>query len=188
MKICLTFLSLSTFLGLAQSPGIVNFYRDDSLTVKMGFNNKNEWCIYVEDKLFRDSINLDEYNIKYRHWPEILWKNRNYVCVLINWTGPFSEHIFMPRRDSLSFHYFTEDVEMMDTANNNVVFISKIGDSTVTLAVANLLTNKLESVTFRINEINGIYPFYKNIYLSRNSATVETVLETKTISLNNLYR
>ena len=98
----------------------------------------------------------------YRLPPASIWENDRFICLMVNWTGPFSEHLFLPLKEGLEIQYFEEDIEFQDTNDMFVVHLIS-DDYNCTWTIESLITKEKESFTLPIYDGSRWYPWYESI-------------------------
>lgn len=120
-----------------------------------------------ETSSYNDNLMRLTKNQGYRMPPTVLWSNRNFICLMTNHTGPYSQHLFLPLMENVSPLFFEEDIEYADSLDNFVCYINPKSDSTqetVTWTIRSLLNDKSESLQLNIDGFSIGYPWYNKIY------------------------
>jgi hypothetical protein len=65
----------------------------------------------------------------YKYPPQLLWQNNDFVCLITNADGPFSEHLFLPAETTASPRFFTSDIEYIDTTFNFALTIDSVSEN-----------------------------------------------------------
>lgn len=115
-------------------------------------------------------------NQGYRMPPTVLWSNKNFICMMTNHSGPYSQHLFLPLKENGSPIFFEEDVEYADSIDNFVCYIHPRSDSTqetITWTIRSLLNDKSEEFQLDVDEFSLGYPWYHKIYRQGNFIIIE---------------
>jgi hypothetical protein len=84
-----------------------------------------EWGV-GHDRRLEDLATLTQ-GEGYRLMPSLQWHNQDYICLMTNHSGPFSQHLFLPLHDSLPTRFYARDVEHADSLDNFVCVIDSAG-------------------------------------------------------------
>ncbi len=101
----------------------------------------------------------------YRIPPTLEWHNRDYICLMTNHTGPFSQHLFLPLRKDLKPRFYSEDVEYADSLDNFVCFIDSVDDlhSKVHWEIVSLYDGKGQPFQTAICGLLDGYPWHTGV-------------------------
>lgn len=130
-------------------------------------DGKGTYLITWGDSSYRDSADLNSMTEDrgYRLPPSFLYANESFICIKTNWTGPFSEHLFLPLNRDLKFKFFKEDIEWMDSVKNQICYIHI--DKTESLKTywtyENLLSGYKKDFEIPVYERSISYPWYSDI-------------------------
>jgi hypothetical protein len=69
------------------------------------------------------------------------WQNEQYVGVLVNWSGPFWSHVFVPLKSGLPLLHENQ-VYDMDQSNNIIIYQDTVSKALESYSVMNLLSKK----------------------------------------------
>ena len=173
------------FSSYGQDSIIIDTYVKGNLNMQL-FRYDNDLCYKIHKSDYNNTINLDKQNIVWKPFPTIIWTNDLYACVMTYWTGPLSYHLFLPLDEKVELQYITKDIEQTDSLNNNICFVDSLTDNNAIFTVQNLITKKKKSIFVKINEQNGIYPYYETIILTKNTAIIKTTIETLVIDIKEI--
>ncbi|MCU0435144.1 MAG: hypothetical protein MUC87_16930 [Bacteroidia bacterium] len=60
--------------------------------------------------------------------PQVCWQNSQFIGLMTFWSGPFSEHLFLPLDSTVTPRFFSTDIEYTDTTGNFVVALDSISE------------------------------------------------------------
>lgn len=127
----------------------------------------------------------------YRMPPTVQWFNDKWICLITNYTGPHSQHLFLPLLKEKTPVFFAEDIEYADSLNNFVCYINSGSDSSsksVTWTIQSLMTDQAETFQLQIDDQYVCYPWYRNIYKEGDYIVIEYAENlVKKINISN-YR
>lgn len=115
-------------------------------------------------------------NQGYRMPPTVLWHNDNFICLMTNHTGSYSQHLFLPLKEQLKPIFFEDDIEYTDSTDNFVCCIKfppNSAEGNVTWIIQNLLTGKSTTFQIRIGKNSVCYPWYHEIYRKGDFLIIE---------------
>ncbi len=161
-------------------------YKSDSLTIDL-INNDFNYTVLVQIDGSKKEYDLNQLNIPTKT-PELLWVNQAFACMVTWWSQAQSRHVFIPTKKEYELIYFNKVIAKSDSINNNVVYIDSVFEkqNKVVFKVENLLTRKSKSLEFKINEKNGVYPYYEEIILTKNHLTISSAIEDKSIDIKEI--
>jgi hypothetical protein len=96
---------------------IFNLYVSDSVKVDI-----EQDVLHLTIGKFQQDYNLSQLQIPVKT-PEVVWANKEYICVVTWWSQAQSRHVFLPAQPANHFLYFDKDIEVMDSVHNNIVYI-----------------------------------------------------------------
>ena len=115
----------------------------------------------------------------YRIAPTVLWSNRDFICMMTNHTGPFSQHLFLPLRNDLKPRFYSEDVEYADSLDNFVCFIDSVDDlhGKVHWEIGSLYDGKGQKFQTSICSLLNGYPWYTGLARVEDSLIIRSPCE-----------
>ncbi|MCA6362453.1 MAG: hypothetical protein IM638_05410 [Bacteroidetes bacterium] len=103
----------------------------------------------------------------YEYPPQLLWQNNDFVCLMTNADGPFSEHLFLPAERAASPRFFASDIEYIDTTFNFVLTIDSVSENGNTHCLYWKISSlpESESLTFStlVQPNCTVYPWHGEI-------------------------
>lgn len=146
-------------------------------------DRKGSHSITWGNTYFRDSADLDliTEGQGYRMPPSYSFANKNFICLMTNWSGPFSQHLFLPLNHKLKIEFFKEDIQWMDTVKSEICYIHpEMTDSLKTSWTYEKLTNGYKKAfEVPIFENSLAYPWYTKIEKQGNTLIIEPQGEVK---------
>lgn len=133
-----------------------------------------EWGI--ESRQWSENLETLTDGQGYRMPPTVQWFNDKWICLMTNYAGPYSQHLFLPLLKGKTPIFFAEDIEYADSLNNFVCYINSGSDSSsksVTWTIRSLMTDQVESFQLQIDDQNVSYPWYRNIYRAGDQIIIE---------------
>ncbi|MFN0202152.1 MAG: hypothetical protein ACKVTZ_11565 [Bacteroidia bacterium] len=130
-------------------------------------------------------------NRGYRVPPSVIWVNNDYVYLMTNWTGHFSEKLFLPLKKTLNIHFFDTDrnVEYADSLDSFVVYLEENDDSKkVKWTIQSLVKNRKESFVMPIYEGASGYPWFSSIKRKGDLIWIEPQGKTNVIIKKNIKK
>lgn len=118
--------------------------------------------------------------------PSIKWITDDFICMTTNWTGPFSQHIFLPLKKELEVHFFEEDIEYMDSTNQFVVYVeADYEKDKVNWTIQSLVNDKKETFEIPIYDNSCCYPWYEDLKRNKDEIIISPQGETdKVLKIN----
>lgn len=201
-------LALSCSTGNAPEPGIdlpvkkstqqeehLTFYLTDTSVAEFPFvrltlidSNQNyfiEWGNGV--KTWNGSLDKMTEDQGFRMPPSVLWHNDEFICLMTNWTGPYSQHLFLPLKEELRYRFFKEDIEYIDSVDNFVCYIAESTDAKEKFVVSGLVIDKKETVDLKICNSIG-YPWYDTIIRENEALIITSSCDTQKINIAGYLR
>ncbi len=171
------------------------FYLTDTSVAKFPFvrltlidSSKNyfiEWGNSV--KTWNGNLDKMTEEQGFRMPPGVLWHNDEFICLMTNWTGPYSQHLFLPLKEELRYRFFKEDIEYIDSAGNFVCYIAESTDAKEKFVVSGLLVDKQETVELSICNSIG-YPWYNTIIREDQALIITSSCDTQKINIAGFLR
>lgn len=125
---------------------------DGTYEIEWG-NEKSKWI--------ENLMEMTE-NRGYRMPPNYRLETEDYLCLITNWSGPYSEHVFLPKKENLKSLYYKEDIDYIDEEDSFIIKIKADNNKTY-WEIESLKTKEREKFEIPIYEGSGSYPFYKEL-------------------------
>lgn len=139
-----------------------------------------EWGI--DEKIWRGNFDEMVRNRNYREFPSIFWISEDYICLTTMWTGPFSEHLFLPLREALKIQFFEEDIEYMDSINQFVIYLEpRYEVEQINWTIQSLINDRKETFRIPIYENSRSYPWYESLEKEEDYIIIKPQGETDEI-------
>jgi hypothetical protein len=65
----------------------------------------------------------------YKYPPQLVWQNSDFLCLMTNANGPFSEYLFLLAERAASPRFFAKDIEYTDTTFNFVLILDSVSET-----------------------------------------------------------
>ncbi len=157
---------------------VISFYMTDTtvskypfvkLTLIKGDDYLIDWG--TKDTVWHADLDSLTEGEGYRMPPTIIWMNKEFICLMTNYTLSYSQHLFLPLKSDLHIRFFKEDVEYSDSTSDRVAYIVDV-DSVAHWCVENLKTGnkKLFDVPYDSTDVG--YPWYHDLDMTQDEFTV----------------
>lgn len=175
--------------AVKQDDGSHYLYLTDSTKLPFVRMVTKEWMIEWGDSnsAVRGSLDSLTQGQGFRMPPTVLWHTEEFICLMTNHTGPFSQHLLLPLKSELSPVFFREDVEYFDQVDNFACLIDTVyRDSLVRFEVQDFVTGHSES--FELVMCDGLYPWHGGIKRQGDFLVIQPMCEREPTKRLNITK
>ena len=162
----------------------VNEYNKDGLRIDITNHQLKNFSIHISRKNDALTLDLNALHIPFKT-PEVIWVNKDFVCISTWWSGPFARNLFIPLGKQLKeYIYIDKDIEWTDSITNNVMYVDTVLNGQVKMILENLKSRKKQLINYPLNPERPPDTYYDSLRLTKKQLTIWSDGKTRSFMLN----